>query len=88
MLDTDDTPTLASQYLRGTLIDMTYDAPTSSVVVRFEAIHTMADGTVRSRRFEAREEGILPEAAFVGPALNRTANAVAGEVAAWVIAGA
>jgi cholesterol transport system auxiliary component len=86
ILDTADTPTLATRIVRGTLIDMTYDAPTSAVVVRFDAIHTMDDGTVMSRRFEARESGVLPEAASVGPALNRAANEVAGEVAAWVLA--
>lgn len=87
ILDTGDTPTLATQFVRGTLMEMTYDAPTSSAVVRFDAILADEDGVIRSRRFEARETGISPEAAFVGPALNRAANTVAGEVADWVIAG-
>ena len=65
---------------------MGYDPVTSSVVVRYEAIHTRDDGRVMSRRFEAREEGILAEAASVGPALNEAANTVASEVAAWVMA--
>lgn len=86
VLDTDDTPTLASQTVRGTLMEMSYDAPTSSVVVRFDAVHTDEDGKVTSRRFEAREAGVLAEAGAVGPALNRAANEVAGEVAAWVLA--
>ena len=47
---------------------------------------TMDDGRVMSRRFEAREEGVVPEAAFVGPAINTAANSVAKEVAAWVMA--
>jgi len=87
VLDTDDTPTLPRQSVRGTLLDMTYDAPSSSVVVRFDAVHTAADGTVKSRRFEARESGVVAETASVGPALNRAANTVAGEVAAWVMTG-
>lgn len=87
VIDNDDAPVLASQFLRGTLLDMTYDAQTSSVVVRFEAMRTDADGSVVSRRFEAREEGIAADAAFVGPALNRAANQVAGEVAEWVVDG-
>ena len=87
VLDSDDTPTRASQFVRGTLLDMTYDARTSSVVVRYDAIRTSEDGAVQSRRFEARESGVAAEAAFVGPALNRVANEVAGEVAEWVVSG-
>ncbi len=84
VLDSDDTPKLASQTLRGTLFDLGYDASTSSVVVRFDAIRTSAAGVVESRRFEASESGVLPEAASVGPALNRVANTVASEVADWM----
>lgn len=87
VLDTDDTPTLASRYLRGTLIDMTYDARSQSVVVRYDAVFTRGDGVTVSRRFEASENGVPAETAFVGPALNRAANTVAGEVADWVISG-
>ncbi|WP_108786980.1 ABC-type transport auxiliary lipoprotein family protein [Erythrobacter sp. Alg231-14] len=87
VLDSDDTPILASQFVRGTLIDMTFDAPSGSVVVRYDAIRTNADGVVTSRRFEAREDGIAPEAVFVGPALNRAANTVASDVADWVLSG-
>lgn len=87
VIDSDDTPAPASQIVRGTLMDMTYDAPTRSVVVRFDAIRSNLDGSVTSRRFEAREEGIEPEVADVGPALNRAANSLAGDVAEWVIDG-
>lgn len=85
VLDTDDTPLRPKQSLRGTLIDMGYEPSTSSVVVRYEAVHTLEDGRVMSRRFEAREEGIAPVAASVAPALNSAANSVAKEVAAWVL---
>lgn len=84
VLDGDDTPTLATMTLRGTLLDMGYDAPTSSVVVRFDAIRVDSEGRASARRFEARESGIAAEAGVVGPALNRAANKVAGEVADWV----
>ncbi len=84
VLDRDDTPKLAAQTLRGTLFDLGYDAQSSSVVVRFDAIRTSAAGVVETRRFEASESGVLPETAFVGPALNRAANTVAGEVADWM----
>ena len=86
VLDTSDTPLRPTQTLRGTLIDMGYDPASSSVVVRYEAVHTLDDGRVTSRRFEAREEGVLGEAASVGPALNSAANTVAKDVAAWVMA--
>lgn len=87
VLDNDDTPLLAAQTLRGTLREMGYEAATSSVVVRFDAIRTNLDGTVASRRFEARETGVLPDAASVGPALNRAANTVAGDVSEWMTGG-
>jgi len=86
VLDNDDTTQLAAQYVRGSLIDMTYDAPSSSVIVRFDAMRSDGGGEVITRRFEARESGVLPEAEFVGPALNRAANTVAGQVADWVLA--
>lgn len=84
VLDSDDTPTLAERRVRGSLLELGYDAATSAVMIRYDAIVTEADGTVSSRRFEAREEGVLAEASAVGPALNRIANEVAGEVAEWV----
>ena len=87
ILDNDDTPLLASEFVRGTLSELTYDAPTSSVVVRFDAVRSDAQGTATTRRFEARESGVLPEAAMIGPAINRAANDVAGQVAEWVAAG-
>ena len=86
VLDTSDTPLRPTQTLRGTLIDMGYEPDTSSVVVRYEAVHTVDDGRVMSLRFEAREEGVLPDAGSVGPALNRASNEVAQNVAAWVMA--
>lgn len=85
VLDSDDTPLNAQTSLRGTLIEMGYDAPTSSVVVRYDAIRADQDGNATTRRFEARESGIAPQATAIGPALNRAANSVAGEVAEWMV---
>ena len=85
VLENDDTVQLASEYLRGSLIDMGYDADEGAVIVRFDAMRTDPAGTIVTRRFEARETGIAPEAAAVGPALNRVANVVAGEVADWML---
>ena len=87
VLDGDETVALATTSLRGTLIDMGYDAPSQSVVVRYDAIRVDAEGNATTRRFEARESGVPAQARSVGAALNRAANTVAGEVADWVVAG-
>ncbi len=87
VVDGDNTATLATLTLKGTLIDMGYDAPTSSAVVRFDAVRIDKDGKVTTRRFEARETGVIAETRAVGAALNVAANKVAAEVADWVAAG-
>lgn len=68
----------------GRLLDMGYDVPTSSVVVRFDAVRTERGGPIVTKRFEAVVPGVKPEAAAVGPAVNDAANKVAREVSAWV----
>ncbi|MEQ1640875.1 MAG: ABC transporter [Novosphingobium sp.] len=70
--------------LSGHLIAMGYDARSGSVVVRFDAIRTGSNGEVQTKRFEAVVDGVVPTAAEVGPALNKAANDVAGQVAAWM----
>jgi cholesterol transport system auxiliary component len=87
VVDGDDTATLASTTLRGTLIDMGYDARSSEAVVRFDAVRIDGDGKVITRRFEARETGVPAEGRAVGAALNVAANRVAAEVADWVAGG-
>ena len=87
VLDSDDTPTLPDMTLRGTLREFGYDAATSTVIIRYDAVRTSGpDGAVATKRFEARESGVVAETASVGPALNRVANTVAGEVAQWMTA--
>jgi len=54
------------------------------VVVRYDAVLRLSDGTVRTQRFEAEQTGVLPDALSVAPALNRAANDVAAQVAEWV----
>lgn len=71
--------------LYGRLVEAGYDARTSSVSIIYDAIAVSPDGAVRQRRFVNRVDGLPAEAAFVAPAMNEAANAVAGEVAAWVI---
>ncbi|MBN9505697.1 MAG: membrane integrity-associated transporter subunit PqiC [Altererythrobacter sp.] len=74
----------AATTLSGRLLDIGYDAATSSVIVRYDAVLQMPDGNVRTRRFESRVPGIAPDVTAVGPALNQAANQVAAEVAEWV----
>jgi cholesterol transport system auxiliary component len=87
VVDGDDTSTLATVTLRGTLIDMGYETVDSAAVVRFDAVRLDGEGKVTTRRFEARETGVPAEGRAVGAALNRAANTVAGEVADWVAVG-
>ena len=87
VIDGDNTATLATLTLKGTLIDMGYDAPTASVVVRFDAVRIDKDGKVATRRFEARKTGIVAETRAVGAGLNAAANTVAREVADWASEG-
>ena len=87
VVDGDDTAMLATVTLRGTLIDMGYEARTSEAVVRFDAVRVDKDGAVTTRRFEAREGGVTADTRAVGAALNVAANRVAAEVADWVAGG-
>ncbi|TCD02099.1 ABC transporter [Erythrobacteraceae bacterium CFH 75059] len=85
VVDGDDPGVVSSQRLTGVLREFGYDARTSSVVVRFDAVRSTAGGAVSTRRFEAVVPGIPPEGAAIGDALNRAANQVADEVAAWFL---
>ncbi|MEM9084509.1 MAG: ABC-type transport auxiliary lipoprotein family protein [Pseudomonadota bacterium] len=85
VLDSDVTPLRASTLLRGTLSELSYDAQTGEVVVRYDAIRSDPQGSTATRRFEARESGVIADAASVGPALNRAVNTVAVEVADWML---
>jgi cholesterol transport system auxiliary component len=70
--------------LSGRLVAFGYDAREQAVVVRYDALKSGPGGAIATRRFEAIVPGIAPKAEFVGPALNKAANKVAGEVADWV----
>lgn len=81
----DDQPVPASgRRLGGKLLDMGYDARSSSVVVRYDALLSGPRDAVTVRRFEARVSRVQAKPEAVGRALNEAANAVAAEVAAWV----
>jgi len=68
----------------GQLLAMGFDAQTRSAVVRFDAMKWLPGGRIETRRFESIVAGASPEPAEIGPALNRAANKVAGEIADWV----
>ncbi|MCL4673348.1 MAG: membrane integrity-associated transporter subunit PqiC [Sphingomonadaceae bacterium] len=87
VIDAETASVGAATRLQGSLGAFGYDARTSSVVVRYDAVRTGAGDSVETRRFEAVVPGVPAEAAPVGRALNQAANRVAGEVAAWVAGG-
>lgn len=74
----------AQTQLGGELVAMGYDVAAGGVVVRYDAVLRLPDGTIRTRRFESTANGIPADALAVGPALNRAANNVAAQVADWV----
>jgi cholesterol transport system auxiliary component len=70
--------------INGELNRFGYDAATGAVVVQFDAARSSPGGTrVETRRFEASVPSSDASTA-VGAALNRAANQVALDVAAWV----
>lgn len=87
VIDAETASVGAATRLQGSLGAFGYEARTSSVVVRYDAVRTGAGDSVETRRFEAVVPGVPAEAAPVGRALNQAANRVAGEVAAWVAGG-
>jgi cholesterol transport system auxiliary component len=73
------------ELLAGELLEFGIEAGTNEAVVTFQAMRVARNGeTVSQRRFEARQLVGEVNAANVGVALNRAANEVAAEVAAWV----
>jgi len=84
VIDGDDPGLMADAQLRGTLRNFGYDARSSSVVVRYDAIRASGANTIETKRFESIQPGVSPNAASVGPALNRAANDVAVQVADWI----
>ena len=83
VIDGDDPGAYADTSISGTVREFGYDAQTSSVVLRFDAVRAGEGSEVTTRRFEAIIPDIAPDVVAVGPALNQAANQVAAEVAAW-----
>lgn len=84
VIDGDDPALTPRVQLRGTLREFGYDARSSSVVVRYDAIRDVNGQQVMTRRFESVVPGVAAEAGPVGEALNRAANDVARQVADWI----
>ena len=72
------------QRLAGTLQSFGLDADTMQAVLIFDAAVARGPDAVETRRFEARVPVAALDAASAPEALNRAANQVAAEVAAWV----
>ena len=62
------------------------DRPALQALMRGEvaAVRTGPGGAIATRRFESVIPGVSAKPQAIAPALNRAANAVAAEVAAWV----
>lgn len=84
VMERDDPSVVPTDVLRGTLREFGYDATARSVTVTFDAVRSMADGTLQTRRFTSTESNVEPLGQPVGAALNRAANTVAGQVADWI----
>lgn len=88
VVEGDDFEGAGETFVSGRLLEMGFDARSSAVVVRFDAVRSGAPGgEVVTRRFEAAVNGVEPKAKYVGPALNKAANDVARQVADWVKGG-
>lgn len=88
VLEGGDYEVTGKTFVKGRLLEMGYEAPSQSVVVRFDAVRSeRGSPEIRTRRFEAVVRGVEPKAQAVGPALNEAANDVAAQVAAWVKGG-
>ncbi|OYY91649.1 MAG: ABC transporter [Sphingomonas sp. 28-66-16] len=71
--------------LSGELRNFGADEASGDAIVSYEAVLKRGDGDgFEKRRFEAREPTGAISATSVGPALNRAANRVAADVAAWI----
>lgn len=85
VLEGGDYEVTGKTFIGGRLLEMGYEAQTSSVVVRFDAVRSQrGDDQIERKRFEAVIPNVTPKAEPVGAALNQAANDVAGQVAAWV----
>ena len=74
----------AQQFLTGSLIEFGIDASSMEAVVVYDAVKLVRGQVVEKRRFEARDPVLEVAAAPAGAALNKAANDIAVQIAAWV----
>lgn len=85
VLDARQLSASAGMTLSGHLLRFDVEEGSNRAVVVYDAAVSDASGkTIKTRRFEAREAVGLIDARRAGSALNRAANSVAGDVAAWI----
>jgi cholesterol transport system auxiliary component len=74
----------AGDFLSGSLLEFGLDASRNQAVVVYDAVRLQNGMPIDKRRFEARESVSEIKAGAAGAALNKAANSVAIEVAAWL----
>jgi cholesterol transport system auxiliary component len=74
----------ANEFVSGSLLEFGVDAQTSQAVIIYDAVRLVRGQQIEKRRFEARENVGTVEAGPTGSALNKAANRVAADIAAWV----
>ncbi|MEH6791785.1 ABC-type transport auxiliary lipoprotein family protein [Parasphingorhabdus sp.] len=75
---------LAQTYITGELVNFGLDGPSLTVTVTYDAVKMTDDKPVEKKRFEASEPVFAAEPGAVGEGLNKAANKVAADVAAWI----
>ena len=74
----------AQTYITGELINFGLDGPSLTVTVTYDAVKMTEGKPVEKKRFQASEPVFAAEPGAVGEGLNKAANQVAIDVAAWV----
>jgi cholesterol transport system auxiliary component len=74
----------AQQFLSGSLMEFGIDSQAMEAVVVYDAVKLVRGEAIEKKRFEARETVTAIEPGPAGIALNRAANRLAAEMAAWV----
>jgi cholesterol transport system auxiliary component len=74
----------AQQFLSGSLLEFGVDESGMEAVVIYDAVKLVRGQAIEKRRFEARAPLTKIDAAQTGVALNKAANDVAAQVAAWL----
>jgi cholesterol transport system auxiliary component len=74
----------ANEFVSGSLLEFGVNAPTSQAVIVYDAVKIVRGQAIEKRRFEAREKVGIVDPVSAGSALNKAANKVATDIAAWV----